>query len=207
QSIDIVRPGEALDGYAAVFVPHLLMVDDAALWTLQKIDAEIVFGPRSGSRTVHHRIPDGLAPGPLRALIDLKVNRVESLRPGIRHPVGNSGSFVKWAEQVEAGDAEIIARTADGEPARLRQGKVEYIAGWPDEALLDCIVTDALDRADLPRVETGDDLRLRDRGNLRTIVNYGPKPGDASHLIPNGAKVLVGEPILGVAGVAIVELA
>ncbi|MEN0041926.1 MAG: beta-galactosidase, partial [Pseudomonadota bacterium] len=202
QSIDIVRPGEALDGYATVFVPHLLMVDDVALAALQNTNAEIVLGPRSGSRTEYHCIPDGLAPGPLRALIDLKVNRVESLRPGIRHPVGNADSFVNWAEQVEAGDAEIIAKTADGQPARLRQGKVEYIAGRPDEALLDSIVTDTLDRANLPRVETGDDLRLRDRGKLRTIVNYGPKPRDASHLIPKGAKLLVGESVLGVAGVA-----
>jgi len=206
QSIDIVRPGEALDGYAAVFVPHLLMVSDNALAAFKAFEGQLVFGPRTGSRTQNHRIPDGLAPGPLRALIDIKVNRVESMRPGNRHLVGNSGAFVKWAEHVEAGDGvEVEATTGDDHPAILRQGNVDYIAGRPDETLLDKIIADALERADVMRVETGDDLRIRDRGNLRTIVNYGPKPRDAAHLI-GGGKLLVGEPVLGVAGVAIVLL-
>ncbi|EFL89239.1 beta-galactosidase [Ahrensia sp. R2A130] len=207
QNIDIVRPGEALDGYSAVFVPHLLMVSDKASVTFENCDGHIVFGSRTGSRTEHHRIPDGLPPGPLRALIDIKINRVESLRPAHCHLVGNTGSLVKWAEQVEAGrGVDVIAETAEGHPARLRQGKVDYIAGWPDESLLDGIISDTLDRAGIERIETGDDLRVRDRGNLRTIVNYGPKPRDTAHLIPSGAKVLVGEATLGVAGVAIVEL-
>lgn len=207
QSIDIIRPGEALDGYAVTFVPHLLMVGENALSAFGNFDGELVLGPRTGSRTKHHQIPDGLPPGPLRALVEIKVNRVESLRPGNRHLVGNSGSFSKWAEQVEAGrGVETVVTTGDGHPAQLRQGRVEYIAGWPDEALLDRIVTDALDRAGLARIETGDDLRVRDRGRLRTIVNYGPKPRDAAHLVPKGAKVLVGEKILGVAGIAVLEM-
>ena len=63
----------------------------------------------------------------------------------------------------------------------------------------------ALEKAEVAILETGDDLRLRDRGNLRTIVNYGPKPRDASDLLSKSDRVLVGQTMLDPAGVLIVE--
>ena len=62
-----------------------------------------------------------------------------------------------------------------------------------------------LEAAGIVYAETGEDLRIRDRGPLRTIVNYGPKPRDAAHLIDKKDKVLLGKPLLDVAGVLVVR--
>lgn len=206
QSVDIVSTSHDLDGYGLIVVPQLLMVSDEMIEKLSAHDARIVFGPRSGSRTATHQIPEGLAPGNLRNLIDIRVDRVESLRPGVGEHVGHIGSMSKWVEQVSVGEAvSIELEMANGHPAWLRQGKVCYIAGWPDENLLQHIMRHELEEADISIVETGDDLRIRDRGNLRTILNYGPKPRDASHLIGPKDKVLIGGADMDVAGVTVVQ--
>ena len=46
---------------------------------------------------------------------------------------------------------------------------------------------------------------IRDRGQLRTIVNYAPKPTDASHLIAAGDEVLIGTAMMDVAGVTVLK--
>ena len=79
------------------------------------------------------------------------------------------------------------------------------MSGWPDEILLSRILKSELKAAGLEWIETGEDLRIRDRGGLRTIVNYAPKPLDASHLIGPSDTVLIGEAMLDVAGLAIVQ--
>ena len=56
-------------------------------------------------------------------------------------------------------------------------------------------------------LETGEDLRIRDRGDLRTIVNYAPKPRDASHLIAADDEILVGASTLEPGGVTILKRA
>ena len=205
QSIDIVSPSHDLEGYKLIVVPQMLMVSDAMVEKLSKSDARIVFGPRCGSRTSVHQIPEGLAPGNLRQLIDIRVERVESLRAGIAHPVGHIGSIGKWAEQVAKSDkVSVELKMANGHPALLRQGKITYVAGWPDDSLCKYIMQQELEAAEIPVVETGDDLRIRDRGKLRTIINYGPKLRNASHLIAPTDKILIGDEMLDVAGVVVV---
>ena len=133
---------------------------------------------------------------------------MESLRPGISHPVDHVGRLVNWFEHVEPAEGvETVLKTTDGRPAYLSHDRFSYFAGWPDEDLLQHILSRELDAAGINTVETGDDLRLRDKGGLRTIVNYGPKPRDASHLVSSRDKILVGETMLDVAGVLIVERA
>ena len=58
-------------------------------------------------------------------------------------------------------------------------------------------------QAGLSSLETGDDLRIRDRGNLRFVVNYGPKSVNASHLIDDTFEIVVGSTHLPTAGVLI----
>ena len=206
QSIDIVSTQHDLTGYKVVVVPQLLMVSNDALANLKSSDALLVFGPRSGSRTEDHQIPVGLAPDLLREFIDIKVERVESLRPGYVEPVAHQGNFHQWAEQVALGkDVTCHLETNSGNPAFVQQDRSYYVAGWPDDALCDYILRQILLAADLPIWETGEDLRIRDRGQLRTIVNYAPKPRDASHLIDNQDEILIGEPVLDVGGVTILR--
>lgn len=206
QSLDVVSTQHDLSGYDLIIIPHLLIVNDAFVERLRTTGAKVIFGPRSGSRTPAHAIPDTLAPGALQALIDLRVERVESLRPGVQIPLEDGFCFTRWFETVAAGDgARTMMKTAEGGGAVFTQDRFTYIAGWPDERLTFALLRKALKQAGLPIVETGEDLRLRDRGQLRTIINYGPKPVDASDLISKGDRILVGETAVDVGGVLIVE--
>ena len=83
--------------------------------------------------------------------------------------------------------------------------KASYVAGWPNEQLLKHVVQTELKSAGLEILETGEDLRIRDRGNLRTIVNYAPKQRDASHLIGSGDEIVVGDATLEPGGVTILR--
>ena len=75
-------------------VPSLPIVREEALEAFREAEGPVLFGPRSGSKTETFQIPKELPPGPLQALLPLKVVRVESLPPGllahIPHPLHSS---------------------------------------------------------------------------------------------------------------------
>ncbi|MGI9364840.1 MAG: beta-galactosidase, partial [Rhizobiaceae bacterium] len=206
QSIDILSPDCGFDGYELIVVPHLVMVDGGFVSRARESSARFIFGPRSGSRGSTHVIPDTLAPGPLQQLINIKVLRAESMRPGVFVSAGNNGAFLRWFEHVLPGDhAKPVFETETGDPAYVEQGRFAYLAGWGNEDMLHVVLRGALETIGADIVETGDDLRICDRGSLRTIINYGPKSRDASHLISTGDEVLVGGAQLDVAGVTILH--
>ena len=103
--IDIVPPGADLKAYRAVFVPSLPHVSDAAAQAFASFDGVAVFGIRTGAKTESFQIPRELPPGPLQALLPMKVARVESLRPGTSRDVvwGNrTYACGTWSETVES---------------------------------------------------------------------------------------------------------
>jgi beta-galactosidase len=206
QSIDIVSAESVLEGYKLIVVPHMLMPTGDFVERLRASNARLVFGPRSGSRTPTHQIPDNLAPGLLQELIALRVLRVESLRPGSPLPIDGPGELVRWAEIIETGKGtNTLLRTRQGDPAHVSNGRVSYLAGWPDEALLKHVFQEELSQLGLAWVDTGDDIRIRDHGSLRTIINYGPKVQEINHLIGSNDEVLIGGMALDIAGVAILR--
>ncbi|MEP0942525.1 MAG: beta-galactosidase [Rhizobiaceae bacterium] len=206
QNIDIVPSSSKFDGYDLVVVPHLLMLDDDFVATAQASNGRFLFGPRSGSRTPEHQIPAALAPGDLQQLVPVKVMRAESLRPGVIEPVEEHGAFLRWSEHLEVGgEADVLLNNSAGKPAYVVAQSASYLAGWPTKELLKHVMQNELKLAGLDILETGDDLRLRDRGELRTIVNYAPKQRDASHLIGENDEVLFGGATLDPAGVTILR--
>ncbi len=205
QNVDVVSAHADLSGYTLIVVPHLIMVPDD--FAARCGTAHVLFGPRSGSRTGEHHIPDALAPDVLGNMLGIRVLRIESLRPGVTRPVGRVGSLERWAENVSVVDANVLLADDDNRPVWTRNGTASYLAGWPDEALCDHVVRAELTSAGLPVIETGDDLRFRDKSALRTIINYGPREQDASHLIGAGDTVLIGSKTLPVAGITIVQRA
>ncbi|PPD41508.1 MAG: beta-galactosidase [Methylocystis sp.] len=205
-SVDVVPPmAEAVANRRLVLAPGLFAASEDFVAALKTADI-VLLGPRTGSKTFDFQIPAQLPPGPLRALVDLKVTRVESLRPGASiRAHGLPGAFERWREWVEPGpNAGVEAVAADGEPALLRQGGRYYLAGWPDEALLDALTSRICGEAELPNLALGPDLRIRDCGPLRYLFNYASKPRDISQLI-EGAELRLGGSELEACGVAIYE--
>ena len=208
QSVDIVSFEVAVDGYKAVFVPHLPLLKEDTTDRLATSGAFVLFGPRTGSRTDNHSSPDNLPPGPLQKHLPIKVERVESLRPGTYIESGHRGSMHRWFEHLALGEGvRALVTDRNDLPMVVSKDQLTYCAGWSDEQLTLHIMLEVLENAGLRIEETGEDLRIRDRGNLRTIVNYGPKQHDASHLIGKADEILVGEQELPVAGVTIVKRA
>ncbi len=191
-NVDVVPPGTALNGYRAVFVPTLPILRETAVAAFETYTGPILFGPRSGSKTATFQIPDELPPGPLARLLPLRVNRVESLRPGLERGVRLGNRLYparRWVEHLET-DLAAAATYADGSPALVAKGDRFYLGFWPDRTCLNAIVDLVAGRAGLDTERVTEGLRIRRRGNLCFCFNYGPDDVDAPVLA--GAEFVLG---------------
>ncbi len=195
--LDIVPPTAPLGGYAAVVIPSLPVVSDALVEGLRRFGGQVLIGPRSGSKTRDYQIPAELPPGPLQALLPLRITRVESLRPGVLETVdfGDRALHAShWREQVST-DLEPEARFADGKGALYRQGHVRYLACWAEADLRAALMEALCQDAGIETLRLPPGLRLRRCGELRFAFNYGtgevtvPAPADATFVL--GARELL----------------
>ncbi len=189
--VDIKRPGQPLDGYRLVVAPSLPILEEPALAALEATGARLVIGPRTGSRDRHHRIPDGLAPGPLQRLLPLQVTRVESLPAVLEDRLtwrNHAFPVVVWRERIES---RLLpeARFADGEGAVFRLGPASYLGFWPSTEFLLAYLAAECDATGLSTTDLGPHLRTRRRGALTFTFNRGPdavRLGDGATLAPAG---------------------
>ncbi|WP_439528368.1 beta-galactosidase [Pannonibacter sp.] len=184
-SVDIV-PASTVDfaGYRLVLVPGLFTLPEKLADALLASGAEVVAGPRTNSKTADFAIPVPLPPA-LPGL-DCRISRVESLPPFAPVPLEGGGSFLGWREKLE-GNAEVVIRASDGEPAVVRAGNFTYLAGWPDEAALNRVLTETTARAGIITTTMPEGLRQRDTQTHRFYFNYNPDP-----VVFNGMELLAG---------------
>jgi beta-galactosidase len=199
--VDVVAPGADLGGHAILLLPHLPIWPPGLTERIRAAGCAVVAGPRTGSKTSHHAIPDGLPPEGLNQLIDLKVLRVESLRPGHAEPAGPY-SVTRWLEHVET-DLAPLAHTPQGHGIAWQSGSISYLATWPCPALLDAVLRPLAQAAGLAPLDLPEGLRLRRRGPLRFAVNYGPEPVDLREHVPALPQLVVGTPWLAPAEVTV----
>lgn len=200
--IDIVPPGADLSAYRLVLVPSLFHLDEQALAALETTDAEVLLGPRTGSKSRDFAISPELPPGPAARLVPFRVLEVSSLRPGLAEPVTGTveGAVERWRDHAEAGEgAEVEARFGDGGPALLCRGRRSALCGWPDSTLLDTVVERLAARAGLACAVLPEGIRLRRRGPLTLAFNYG----DEAWPLPAGAVPRLGRSPLAPGEVAI----
>lgn len=194
-SVDVVPPTpEAVSGRKLVVMPALFAPSDDLVDVLEQEKPVVVIGPRAGSKTTNFTIPDALPPGNLRRLIDIKIRRVESLRPGVSinaAGANNGAQFNSWREFVVPGEgANIGVTSGDGHPMVISQDKTIYVAGWANPQLLDTVMATAALTADLEIHELHRDIRVRDNGPWRYVLNYGPDAVDISLLVGRRDLVL-----------------
>jgi beta-galactosidase len=190
--VDVVAPGDDLSGYALAVVPSLPIVSGSALAALTSFEGPLVIGPRSGSKTEGFQIPGTLPPGPLQALLPLRVTRVESLRPGVGDTIewaGGRQQVGTWLERIES-DMEPVARFSDGSGAAYARGNRHYLGFWPDPAFLAAYFAPLAGAAGLQPTVLPEGLRLRRRGNLTFAFNSNSVPLEAP--VPQGATFLIG---------------
>ncbi|MEC8131345.1 MAG: beta-galactosidase [Pseudomonadota bacterium] len=199
QSVDILSPDQAaarLDDYSIVMVPGLFACPPALASAMVTTSARVIFGPRSASKTEAFQIPPDLPPDLPADIMPGRVTRVETLAEGLTVPLSTSGHFHIWREFVEADvAAEIRFETADGFPAMIRRGSVDYLCGWPDGTCLETILSGACSGAGLRLHSLPEGVRLRQVGDTGFLVNYSDEPFEIASLgkdisITNGPAVL-----------------
>ncbi len=188
--VDFLAPGKSLEGYKLVIVPPLLHVSDQAVAAFTASKAVILYGPRTGSKTRHLSISQGLPTGPLRALTGVRVTQVSSLRPNLSESVKGiaEGVAKTWREYIEA-EADVLSTFSNGDPAFTARGQHHYLACLPDEKLLSDVMAHVCLRAGLDVMDIPDHIRLRRRGKLVFGFNYGNNPWP----IPKSVKIVFGK--------------
>lgn len=98
-NIDIVSPTADFSKYKLVVIPTMV---DPSKDMLDKVkqagNTQFVWGPRSGSKTENFSFPADMPPGKLQQFLPIKLDKVASLRPGIK--LAGSGDFGKWAGEL-----------------------------------------------------------------------------------------------------------
>ncbi len=172
--IDVIAPDTPdLSPYRLVLAPGVATLSAALLGALGRYRGTAILGPRSNAKTAEMAIPVPLPPA-LPGL-DATVTRVESLPPGIAHPLAGGGEVRHWLEHIET-TAEVVEATAEGHPVLVRAGTLHYLGGWPDEAALLRLLGAAAAAAGLPTEDLPDGLRLRSGAGHRFAFNYAPGP-------------------------------
>ncbi|GLI93833.1 beta-galactosidase [Methylocystis echinoides] len=194
-SVDIVPPDPAaVEGRRLVIAPGLFAPTTAFVAALENCGAVVLCGPRAGAKTADFQIPPDLPPGPLRGLVDITLSRVESLRPEVEIKVGSRGAIIRWREFMSLrGDTVAELQMADGEIALARNGSSFYLAGWPDEQLMDLIYEKLFHKAGLDYLALGECLRIRDQGDWRYFFNYGACSLDLRPFCKGFSFLLAGE--------------
>ncbi|MFX1736141.1 beta-galactosidase [Paraburkholderia sp. A1RI_3L] len=195
--VDIVPAHAPLDGYKLVVVPPLPVVPDDFADRLARSGAQVVLGPRTGSKTRDLQIPSNLPPGALADLLGARVWRVESLRPNVDVPVVSShaaagakpfaGVGRHWRDLIDTGTdgeryvsgAEVRATFGDGHPAWVRRGRVNYLASLFDDALTAHVFAQIAGESGLNVTAPGESVRVSRRGGLTYVFNYG----EATHTV------------------------
>lgn len=171
-NVDILPPDvEELTGYKLVLAPGVATLSAPFLTALKGFDGVSLIGPRSNAKTVEFATPVPLPPN-LPGL-NAVVARVESLPPDVPVPLEAGGNLLHWREKIE-GEAEVVERATDGWPALLRAGGIHYLAGWPEDAVLDRMLVGLCKAQGIGVEVLPEGLRRRDSDTHRFWFNYNP---------------------------------
>ncbi len=172
--VDVISPNSPqLASYKALFLPNATVSDDALVNRLSEFKGPVMLFTRTGSKTVECSIPENLAPGAFQKLINVRVNRVESLPPHTRLLTDKKTTLIDWRERIQTSlkPHEICA---DGWGFHYQQASVHYInACLPKHDLLN-LLEKTLQAADIDCLNLGPDLRIQRRGNTCFAFNFGP---------------------------------
>ena len=182
--VDVVPPTRDLDRYPLAFAPALHLVDEARADHLARyVDGggHLVLGPRSGAKTPTN-LAHTPAPGPLRALAGVRIDRVDALRPGVEGALnyrGRTWAYHTWADLLTPETAEPLATY--GDPAYRNaaaltrnthgNGACWTLGAWPGAALAGGLVADLAAAANLDVDPLPEGVRVT-RVGRPTLLNF-----------------------------------
>jgi beta-galactosidase len=116
-TVDLVRPGAALDGYKVVVVPTLYLADDAAAAAVRDFVAgggHAVVTYFSGIVDEHDHVRPGGYPGAFRELLGIRTEEFAPLLEGETVVLDDGSTADVWTEDLRLEGAEAVRTYADG---------------------------------------------------------------------------------------------
>ncbi|MFF7337569.1 beta-galactosidase [Streptomyces sp. NPDC008163] len=179
---DFARPDAGLGRYKAVLVPHLYLLDDAAVDHLVAYVAgggHLVCGFFSGVADVDDRVRPGGMDARLRELFGIAT--LHEWWPLDADETVECDGFrgTLWSEELEAAeDTEVLAAYRDGElaglPAVLRRGRAVYVSTLPEPPALRALLADVVREAGAGPVLAGlpEGVEAVRRGELLFLLHH-----------------------------------
>ncbi|MEV7090723.1 beta-galactosidase [Streptomyces sp. NPDC093085] len=192
------RPDHDLSGYRLVVLPHLYLLDDAAIENLTGYVAgggTLVCGFLTGIADRDDRVREGGMDARLRALLGIgTLHEWWPLEPD--ESVACDGFRGRlWSEELELSTGEAVASYRDGElaglPAVVRNGRAWYVSTLPDPAELRALLARIAGEAGAAPTVAGapEGVEAVRRGGLLFLLNHGratvtvPLPGRHHELL------------------------
>ncbi|MFC8537715.1 beta-galactosidase [Streptomyces sp. NPDC057249] len=179
---DFARPDADLGRYKAVLVPHLYLLDDAAVDNLvayARGGGRLVCGFFSGITDVDDRIRPGGMDARLRELFGIAT--LHEWWPLDADEAVECDGFrgTLWSEELEAAEGtEVVAAYRDGElaglPAVLRRGGAVYVSTLPEPPALRALLADVVREAGVEPVLAGlpEGVEAVRRGELLFLLHH-----------------------------------
>ncbi len=195
---DVVPSTADLSRYKVVVVPSAFLADDALvqrLTTYARSGGTVLFGVRSGFKTLSNLVTDQPLPGVLRDLVAVTVTDWASVPPGVGCDLETDlpslrGPATFWAEALAPElDAAVLARYTGGPFAgaaaltecKVGDGRALYLGWYPTEAQASAIVSHLAGGSGVARLV--DDLpagvMVARRGPYTLLLNFTDEPQTA----------------------------
>ncbi|WP_329029946.1 beta-galactosidase [Streptomyces sp. NBC_01423] len=179
---DFARPDADLSRFKAVVVPHLYLLDDAAIDNLVayvRDGGRLVCGFFTGVADVDDRVRPGGMDARLRELFGIATLH-EWWPLEADAPVECDGfRGTLWSEELEAAeDTEVLATYREGElaglPAVLRRGRAVYVSTLPEPPALRALLSDVVREAGVEPVLAGlpEGVEAVRRGELLFLLHH-----------------------------------
>lgn len=190
-TVDMVRPGETLDGYDLVVVPTLYAASDAAADAIDRAAANgatVLITPFTGIADEEAAIRLGGYPGAFRELLGLVIDELRPLAAEEAVALESGATGVIWSESLRADRAEVLDRFATGpaagSPALTRAargaGAAWYIATALEAGPLRDLMRRLCAEAGIPTIEVGDDVDVVVRSaadrTITFVINHRDEP-------------------------------
>ena len=222
-AVDVVAPGQRLEGYKLVIVPTLYLADDAAAAAIEEFvrgGGHAVVTYFSGIVDEHDHVRPGGYPGAFRELLGVRVEEFAPLLEGQTVRLDDGGRADVWTEDLVLAGAVAVSRYADGPlsgtPAVTRHehgdGVAWYVATRTDAPTTAGYVRTIIDQAGVTPVATtvpGCEVQRRRSGDQTWlfVLNH---TDDAATVTAYGTDIVTGTVASGVlsvpaGGVAVVR--
>ncbi|WP_226689455.1 beta-galactosidase [Ruegeria arenilitoris] len=173
-SVDFIAASETpKTGYKLILAPGLATLDDDLETRLTEGCDLAILGPRTGAITRDFQIPTSGRPG--LSGLDCGVDLVETLPPNVQRDVNGGGAAQHWVDRL-SGDAPDLLTFVDGTSALKGENGLWYLAGFPDEALWDRVISMAAKTVDLTLHAMPEGLRRRETVQYIFLINYTAAP-------------------------------